>query len=537
MTPTHADPRPAVSSPDTGETEQASHASESVDNPERILLVDDNPTNLQVLLQTLSGRGYKLLVAKNGENALNIARKGKPALVLLDIMMPGIDGYEVCKRLKADPETSNITIIFLSALDDTRDKVKGLETGAVDFISKPFQAEEVIARVETQLKIHRLEQALSSRNRQLEAENQRILESMGEGIFGVDTEGSITFANPAACRLTGWDEESVVGFPIIERLQRLNVDASNPVQSLMSDMLTRGESGVEDDVSLIHKDGTPFDAELVCNPMFSDDKPNGGVMVFRDITEKKRQKAALAKALDNLKIQQEKVTHVSRLSTMGEMAAGFAHEVNQPLTAISNYAQVSQRLVKREPMDIESLCQAMEKISSQARRAGDIISRIRSFVKKPDHCLEKVDCNRLIQDVVRLAEVDARNNGIEIHAGLEEKLPAVRVDPVQIQQVALNLLRNGMEAMQGQPARTEGIWIKSRQVNEEFVEVSVKDRGYGLAEGAEEKLFTPFYTTKTEGMGIGLSVCMSIIQTHGGRLWAERNPEGGTTFLFTLPIT
>ena len=536
MTPINADTNPATMPLAADIADQFSPDLNAAENPERILLVDDNPTNLQVLLQTLSGRGYKLLVAKNGENALNIAHKGKPALVLLDIMMPGIDGYEVCKRLKADPATSNITIIFLSALDDTRDKVKGLETGAVDFISKPFQSEEVIARVETQLKIHRLEQALSSRNRQLEAENQRILESMSEGIFGIDTEGSIIFANPAACRLTGWSAESVVGFPLLERLQRQDVNESSPVQSLMGGMLAKGESGAVDDVALIHKDGTPFDAELVCNPIFSDDKPNGGVMVFRDITEKKRQKAALNKALEDLKVQQDKVTHVSRLSTMGEMAAGFAHEVNQPLTAISNYAQVSKRLVQREPMDIESLCQAMEKISSQARRAGEIISRIRSFVKKPDHCLEKIDCNRLLQDVVRLAEVDARNNGIEIHAGLEETLPAVRVDPVQTQQVALNLLRNGMEAMQGQPARDEGIWIRSRQMDEEFVEISVKDRGYGLAEGAEEKLFTPFYTTKTEGMGIGLSVCMSIIQTHGGRLWAERNPEGGTTFLFTLPV-
>ncbi|MGY0218053.1 ATP-binding response regulator [Endozoicomonadaceae bacterium StTr2] len=508
---------------------------QATDSPERILLVDDNPTNLQVLLQTLSGRGYKLLVAKNGESALNIAHKGKPALVLLDIMMPGIDGYEVCRRLKEDPETSDITVIFLSALDDTRDKVKGLETGAVDFISKPFQAEEVIARVETQLKIHRLEQALSSRNRQLEAENQRILESMSEGIFGFDAEGTIIFANPAACHMTGLSETEAVGAPLTDMLKP-QCTANNAVASLMDKMLTTGESGAEDDVLIANRSGEAFDCELACNPIFSGEALNGGVMVFRDITEKKRQQAALDKALEELKVQQEKVTHVSRLSTMGEMAAGFAHEVNQPLTAISNYAQVSQRLMKREPLDTESLIEAMEKISSQARRAGGIISRIRSFVKKPDHCLEKVDCNRLVQDVVRLAEVDARNNGIEIHSELAETLPAVRVDPVQIQQVALNLLRNGMEAMRDAPGKTEGIRISTVTVNDEFVEIAVKDRGHGLAEGAEEKLFTPFYTTKSDGMGIGLSVCMSIIQTHGGKLWADRNPEGGTTFSFTLPI-
>ncbi len=174
---------------------------------ERILLVDDNPTNLQVLLQTLNGRGYKLLIAKNGEGALRIAAKAKPAVALLDIMMPGMDGYEVCQRLKENPETQNITVIFLSALDDTKDKVRGLKTGAVDFISKPFQADEVIARVQTQLKIHKLEQALSARNRQLEADKARILENMNEGIFGLDRRGMITFANPAASRMTGWSIE------------------------------------------------------------------------------------------------------------------------------------------------------------------------------------------------------------------------------------------------------------------------------------------------------------------------------------------
>jgi sigma-B regulation protein RsbU (phosphoserine phosphatase) len=142
--------------------------------PARLLLVDDNPTNLQVLYQTLYGRGYKLLVAKSGEDALAIAAKVEPALMLLDIMMPGIDGFEVCRRLKADPKTHGIAVIFLSALDDSKDKVKGLDVGAVDYISKPFNAEEVIARVETHLKIQRLERSLSRRNQALEAANQKM---------------------------------------------------------------------------------------------------------------------------------------------------------------------------------------------------------------------------------------------------------------------------------------------------------------------------------------------------------------------------
>jgi sigma-B regulation protein RsbU (phosphoserine phosphatase) len=144
------------------------------DQPDRILLVDDNPTNLQVLYQTLDGRGYRLLIAKSGEQALSVCAKAKPAMILLDIMMPGIDGFETCARLKADPATADSAVIFLSALNEASDKVRGLELGAVDYIAKPFDAEEVIARVETHLKIRRLEHSLSRKNRELEAINQRM---------------------------------------------------------------------------------------------------------------------------------------------------------------------------------------------------------------------------------------------------------------------------------------------------------------------------------------------------------------------------
>ena len=511
------------------------------DDVERILLVDDNPTNLQVLLQTLSGRGYKLLIAKNGESALRIAHKAKPALVLLDIMMPGMDGYEVCRQLKEDAETSNITVIFLSALDDTKDKVRGLETGAVDFISKPFQAEEVIARVETQLKIHRLEQALSARNRQLEADKARILESMNEGIFGLDNRGHITFVNAAAARMIGCPIDQLINNSLISMmLDEAGDEARSHHLAPIQVALNKGVSKAVDDALFWHKDGTSFPVSYSCTPIMDDGRPNGAVVVFTDITSKKRSQAALQKALDELDTQKEKLTHVSRLSTMGEMAAGFAHEVNQPLTAISNYAQVAKRMMGRlehKEDDIhDSLYEAMDKINTQARRAGEIIARIRTFVKKPDHVLGRVNPVKLLNDTVKLAEVDARNNSMEIHMDIADDLPEVKVDPVQIQQVALNLIRNGMEAMRDQPTRDVGIWVKAEKMNDQFVKVSVIDRGYGLADDAEEKLFTPFYTTKSDGMGIGLTVCHSIIQSHGGRLSFQRHPEGGTIFEFTMAI-
>ena len=513
-----------------------SHPTESSSG--KILLVDDNPTNLQVLLQTLQGRGYKLLIAKDGENALRIVSKAKPALVLLDIMMPGIDGYEVCRRLKADPELSNIAVIFLSALDDTRDKVKGLEIGAVDYIAKPFQSEEVIARVKNQLKIHRLEQALATRNKELEATNQRLLETMREGVFEVDNDGVVIFANPAACQISGWDENNLIGHDLYRMLPSVDHNGS-PIereQTLLHRTLHEGIILGEDNSHIFRKDGTNLTVDFSCTPIKNNGRTAGAVVVVRDITEKKRQQENLDKALREVQEQKDKLTHMSRLSSMGEMASGFAHEVNQPLTAINNYAQVCRRVLAREDYDKDFLDEAMGKIVTQAQRAGDIISRIRSFVRKPDHHLEKVDCNRLIRDVVKLAEVDARNNQVEIHLDLAENLPIVKVDPIQIQQVALNLTRNAMEAMKNQPTRDIGIWVETRQIDDNFVRVRVIDRGHGLADDAEEKMFTPFYTTKSDGMGIGLSVCHSIIQSHGGTLNFERNPEGGAILWFTVPI-
>ncbi|MCX4025873.1 response regulator [Endozoicomonas sp. SM1973] len=499
---------------------------------DKILLVDDNPTNLQLLLQTLNGRGYKLLVAKNGESALKIAQKNKPALILLDIMMPGIDGYEVCRQLKASADTNGITVIFLSALDETKDKVKGLNLGAVDFISKPFQPEEVLARVATQLKIHRLERALSERNKQLEADNQRILEAMTEGIFGLDQKGCITFVNAAANRMTGFSEDDLIGKELINILLKPNDPETVPILKTLQD---GSEQHIEEDV-FWHHNGHHFPVTYSVTPINTDHHPSGAVVVFKDITERKQNEEALQKALDELQEQKERLTHVSRLSTMGEMAAGFAHEVNQPLTAICNYAQVCNRMIQRDPLNKESLSEALEKIGTQARRAGDIIARIRSFVKKPAHCLEKVDCNKLISDVVKLAEVDARNNNMEIHLDLADELPLIEADPVQIQQVALNLIRNGMEAMGDRETRDIGVWVKTElDKNHQFVKVSVIDRGHGLTEDAADKLFHPFFTTKSYGMGIGLSVCESIISTHGGKLRFENNPEGGAIFYFTVP--
>lgn len=502
-----------------------------------VLLVDDNPTNLEVLYQTLDGHGYRLLAARGGKAALSIVEETRPTLILLDIMMPGMDGFEVCERLKADPSTRDIAVIFLSALGDTETKVKGFELGAVDYISKPFQAAEIVARVATHVKIRRLERQLSDRNIELEQELTRILATMREGVFGLDLEGKITYANRAAANLTGWSERELVGQPTFD--VHLGTDADGVHRQWIESPYrqVRDGSRIELECERIHcKDGSSFYASVNCTPVLEQGEVSGAVLVFRDITERLEAEMELQETRMELQKQRQRLAHIERLSTMGEMAAGFAHEVNQPLTAIANYASVSRRLAEREDIDRDKLGASLEKMQAQALRASEVIQRLRNFVRKPKTGKVERDPNEVVMEVIKLAEVDSRHNGVPIYfePGIEGS--TVRIDDVQIQQVLLNLVRNAMEAMAESPHREQGVMVSTCVPAPGQVRFSVCDSGEGLAEDAEDRLFHPFYTTKDDGMGIGLSVCASIMQDHGGEIGFARNRESGTTFYIDLAV-
>lgn len=499
---------------------------------DQILLVDDNPINLQILYKTLQGSGYKLLIAKNGETALEIARMAKPSLVLLDVMMPGMDGFEVCRRLKAEPETAAITVIFLSALGDSQAKVRGFALGGVDYIAKPFQADEVVARVRTHIKIHRLESELERRNSELEEENQQILNAINEGIIGLDHDGRITVLNPAAAAITGWSAGDVIG----ERLYSLHLlqgerSADISEEQTLSYRAYRLGQTVHSDMEFITRpNGESVPVAINCSAR----KEGGAVLVLRDISEWLEHEEALRLTREELESQRQHMAHMERLSTSGEMAAGIAHEVNQPLTAVVNYARVGKRILARPDLDREKLSELLDKLDTQAVRASEVIQRLRSYVKKPDIGRCRMDINHLLQEVIALAEVDSRISDVSIHFEFEGGLPAVNVDVVQIQQVALNLIRNAMEAMTDSPQKQLGVVVQTAHAGNNVC-FRVIDRGHGLSEEAKEQLFRPFFTTKTNGMGIGLSICQSIVQAHGGEIGCHENPEGGMTFFCCLP--
>ncbi|MGP4845853.1 ATP-binding response regulator [Marinobacter sp. 1Y8] len=522
-------------------TEHASEHDEAT-----ILLVDDNPQNLKVLYETLKDRGYRLLIANEGEKALTLAERHHPEVILLDIMMPGMDGYEVCERLKHNPATSDGAVVFLSALDDVDAKVKGFSLGGVDFISKPFQAQEVIARVATHARVIQLERALQERNRQLKGDQTRILNAISEGIYGLKPDGTIIFANPAAVTMIGVAAEELVGKNFFSLHFGSDViDQGATDRDIVPAMPTclRGVSEHRRDVMLRRPDGTRFPVEYRATPKLAgkpDDPEDerevlGAVVVFRDISNELEQEAALAEAHQLVQEQRDQLAHASRLSTMGEMAAGFAHEVNQPLTAISNYVRVALRMLAAENFDRSAVEQTLQKIEAQSHRASEVIRRIRSFVKKPASGKEAIAIYDLLEEARQFAEVDARNNqgGIELVVG--DTIPDVVADPIQVQQVALNLIRNALESTHA-AGSTAPVLIRAVLTGADGVRVEVTDQGEGLPDDAEEKLFHPFFTTKTDGMGIGLALCRSLMQAQGGEIGFERPESGGARFYFTLPL-
>ena len=242
--------------------------------------------------------------------------------------------------------------------------------------------------------------------------------------------------------------------------------------------------------------------------------------------------------MEELNSQQlERLQQTSRLITMGEMASSLAHELNQPLSAIANYNMGCVNRLQTNDYRPEELLAAMQKASAQAERAGKIIRRVRDFVKKSEPNRSAVQIAEIIEEVIGFAEIEARKTGARISVSVPPDLPAVYADKIMIEQVVLNLVKNGIEAMRDTPRSERELAINARANGKDFIEVKVVDRGHGVLAEQTEKLFAPFYTTKPEGMGMGLNICRSIIEFHHGRLWTVANSGGGSVFSFTLPVS
>ncbi|MDR0563497.1 MAG: PAS domain S-box protein [Azoarcus sp.] len=362
--------------------------------------------------------------------------------------------------------------------------------------------------------------------KQASAFRQALEASTSGGLRARDNNGRITYVSPAFCRMTGFTKEELVGtiFP--------NVPYWNPAQSESNlEKICRAMNGENQsnglEVSMRRKNGELFDALVIESPFIDVSGQHiGWLGAVVNITEQKRLRK-------QSQLQYERLQATSRLVTMGEMASTMAHELNQPLAAISSYTSGCLNQLDANLVDVPTLKEVHQKIARQARRAADIIGRVHSFVRRAEPHFAPCDLNNLVREAIALIEISTHKQKVRIICELQKNLPPVMVDTQMIEQVIVNLLSNAIDSMDNNPPETRTVNV-STYVGDNNVFLSVADHGSGIPPEIMPRLFEPFFTTKGKGMGMGLNICRSIVESHHGRLSFEPNPTGGTIFTLTL---
>jgi PAS domain S-box-containing protein len=347
-------------------------------------------------------------------------------------------------------------------------------------------------------------------------------------IFAKDREGRFTLVNQAVADAYGTTVDDLIGKTDadfnsnraeVESFRRMDLEVMDKLQErfIPEEHLTNARGQIRW-------------LQTVKRPIVEKDFISNQVLgASTDITARK-------KAEDELRQQRDELAHLTRVSTMGQLAASLAHELNQPLTAILSNAQAAQRFLAANPADVSEVNEILRDIVEDDNRASEVIQRMRAMVKKDDLKFSTLDLAALISEVLLLVHSDAVMHNVRVSLQLDAGLPPVRGDKVQFQQVMLNLLMNAFDAMRSRTPGERAVLVKAELDGAEGVKVSVGDSGIGLASDEIDKIFQPFFTTKREGLGMGLSISRSIIEAHGGRLWAENNPDRGAMFCFTVPI-
>lgn len=358
-----------------------------------------------------------------------------------------------------------------------------------------------------------------------EAHLRSILDTVPDAMVVIDETGHIQSFSSTAERLFGYSAAEVTG-------QNVSLLMPSPYREqhdqYLSRYLTTGEAriiGASRVVIGLRKDGSTFPMELYIGETVMRNR-RAFTGFVRDLTERQETQARLHEL-------QSELVHMSRFTTMGEMASTLAHELNQPLTAIATYLNGCKRLLERgTAADSAMLRDGIERAAEQALRAGQIIRRLREFVARGDTERRVENLPKLIEEASALALIGARESGLRVNFAFSPECARTMADKVQVQQVLVNLIRNAMEAMQD--SATRELLISTIPLPETMIRLDVADTGPGISPDVVAQLFQPFITTKAYGMGVGLSVSRTIIEAHGGKLWAEPRPGGGTIFSFTL---
>jgi PAS domain S-box-containing protein len=359
-----------------------------------------------------------------------------------------------------------------------------------------------------------------------------IIDSALDAVLSIDERGKVTEWNAQAETMFGWKRYEAVGRALSELfIPERYRDAH---EKGLKHFLSTGEGPLLNrriEITALRREGTEFPVEVSIAP-YQIDGHWGFSGFVRDITEKKVAEASTRRHRE----MEMELAHANRVATMGQLSASIAHEVNQPIGAAVTNAHAALRWLGATPPNMQEVRQALSRIVTNGNRATDVLSRIRAFIRKAPPRKDGLDVNQAVLEVVALTRSEAKNGKVAVQMHLSEGLPLVQADRVQLQQVLLNLIINAIEAMSASDAGSRRLLISSARSEQNEVSVEVQDSGPGFPEGSGEQIFQAFYTTKPAGLGMGLSICRSIVEAHGGQLRATPGDPTGAVFTFTLPV-
>ncbi len=531
-----------------------------------ILIVDDSPENLTVLRRILMQYAYKVRPVLNGEMALKAIQTELPDLILLDMMMPhGIDSYEVCRRLKADDRSHDIPVIFISALDETTDKAKAFQVGGADYITKPFQEEEVLARVETHLNLRKARKQLQEQNLQLQQEInerqhaqeellrlQKAVETTKTGVTITDNEGRIVYANPADAQMHGYTVDELIGQPS-------NIFTSPEYRDRETRLYQNFEAfhNWERERTNARKNGTLFPVNLVSNPIYDNKAERIGIVtICEDITGCRQTEEELKNAKKAAEEAQKAAEVANRVKST--FLANMSHELRTPLNAILGFAQIMARSrhTQKEKENLDIIQRSGEHLLILINQALNL-SKIEAGRITPDE--KDFDLYGLLDDLKDLFSLKAQKKNLRLLFERADDVPRyVRTDEVKLRQVLINLLSNGIKftdegsvmvriALKN-PRDTEHTKQSKNPprapclCGESVIQFEIEDTGPGIVPEEMDTLFEAFTQTETGrqaqgGTGIGLPISRKFVQLMGGDISVKSKPGHRTTFTFTIQCT